>query len=238
MNSFQTMKNINSTRQIPDAARVRASWWARLAPVSASAEPGKPAKYCNVLIDDSDRSTVAPNHDTAFAQKQTSEHALVGIGFNVKRPLVQGRTAKEFSLLQEKAHSVSIRLESHGQFFCAQARLIQSNNFAFVFGQHFRPNILPKRDTVPDKKAPYWGVAAIVFLRKVVKRLSALVGLNNRLFFSFENMLYLIGHNRIIAQSRNERPKWGAFIFRVGKKAAGRLLDGRTWDEFPNQEAA
>ena len=24
----------------------------------------------------------------------------------------------------------------------------------------------------------------------------------------------------------------------VGKKAAGRKLDGRTWDELPNQEAA
>ncbi len=25
----------------------------------------------------------------------------------------------------------------------------------------------------------------------------------------------------------------GAQVFRVGRKAAGRVLDGRTWDEFP-----
>ena len=25
----------------------------------------------------------------------------------------------------------------------------------------------------------------------------------------------------------------GSLAYRVGKKAAGRLLDGRTWDEFP-----
>lgn len=28
-----------------------------------------------------------------------------------------------------------------------------------------------------------------------------------------------------------------AIVNRVGKKSAGRLLDGRTWDEFPNMEA-
>jgi len=29
----------------------------------------------------------------------------------------------------------------------------------------------------------------------------------------------------------------GVSVWRVGKHAAGRVLDGRTWDEFPNQEA-
>ena len=28
-------------------------------------------------------------------------------------------------------------------------------------------------------------------------------------------------------------PNWGTRITRVGKKAAGRELDGRTWDEYP-----
>ena len=27
-----------------------------------------------------------------------------------------------------------------------------------------------------------------------------------------------------------------AFMVRIGKKAAGRMLDGRTWDEFPGGE--
>jgi protein gp37 len=30
----------------------------------------------------------------------------------------------------------------------------------------------------------------------------------------------------------------GVIVNRVGKKAAGRVLDGRTWDEFPTVEAA
>jgi protein gp37 len=30
----------------------------------------------------------------------------------------------------------------------------------------------------------------------------------------------------------------GQYMFRVGKHAAGRLLDGRTWDEFPQQKSA
>jgi len=29
----------------------------------------------------------------------------------------------------------------------------------------------------------------------------------------------------------DDEPRW-----RVGKKAAGRLLDGRTWDEMPNKD--
>lgn len=43
-----------------------------------------------------------------------------------------------------------------------------------------------------------------------------------------------------IAEMRYERDhRWGPdnvlqmTYLRVGKKAAGRLLDGRTWDEFP-----
>jgi protein gp37 len=30
----------------------------------------------------------------------------------------------------------------------------------------------------------------------------------------------------------------GQAVIRVGKKAAGRLLDGREWNEFPTKEAA
>ncbi|WP_218243208.1 phage Gp37/Gp68 family protein [Comamonas fluminis] len=41
-----------------------------------------------------------------------------------------------------------------------------------------------------------------------------------------------LGYDAIVDATQHEWPE-GHCSFRVGKKAAGRLLDGRTWDEFP-----
>ena len=41
-----------------------------------------------------------------------------------------------------------------------------------------------------------------------------------------------LGYDAIVDATQHEWPD-GHCSFRVGKKAAGRLLDGRTWDEFP-----
>lgn len=43
-----------------------------------------------------------------------------------------------------------------------------------------------------------------------------------------------IGHTVSFRAENNRRVLDEETFFRVGKKAAGRLLDGRTWDEFPN----
>ncbi len=50
--------------------------------------------------------------------------------------------------------------------------------------------------------------------------------LGGRWFFRDENMRDTDGH-------RDDEPA----VYRVGKKSAGRLLDGRTWDEFPEVRA-
>ncbi|WP_051327545.1 DUF5131 family protein [Desulfatibacillum aliphaticivorans] len=50
---------------------------------------------------------------------------------------------------------------------------------------------------------------------------------------------FFMGHGEFVSVSEVEGPgkhhyfEDGATVRRVGKKAAGRLLDGRTWDEFP-----
>jgi protein gp37 len=36
---------------------------------------------------------------------------------------------------------------------------------------------------------------------------------------------------------RAGHPNWATRIERVGKKEAGRELDGRTWDEYPEVQA-
>ena len=42
-----------------------------------------------------------------------------------------------------------------------------------------------------------------------------------------------LGYDAIVDAVQHEWPE-GHCSFKVGKKASGRLLDGRTWDEFPN----
>jgi len=230
------MEHIYGPGKIPNPARGHGSrsWFG---PVDFPTEFRKPSDDGGVLVYYPDRSPISTNNNTSLAEKKTRKHSLVGIRFNMESPLCQRSIAEDAFIPKKCAHRVPIYPESLREFDGADARSIERLHGASMDREALRANRWADNYIVPFKERPEGSRGTPEPTGQGIERLPRLIRKNDLLFFYFKPSIYrFIAHTNIIKQLNvHSKCKVAhiAFMFRVGKKAAGRMLDGRVWDQAP-----
>lgn len=237
------MINIYSARQIPDTSRIGASFaWFR--PIQFATKLCKPAKNGGILIDDANGNTLAPNDDASFTEKEASQHATVDIFINKKGSRGQWRIAPSIMFMEKETHSVSVNPKPISDFPGIGPFSIHGKDLVFVSCQYQGPNWRTQLHAIVHQEASNGSVRASEARREFVNRRTVLIGINNLFTVLFKNWInwfsthikhpYCLFKHILTYFLHN----YNVCFKRVGRKKAGRLLDGQTWDEFPRQEVA
>jgi hypothetical protein len=209
-----------------------------------AAQPSEPIYDVRVSVHNGDnhpRTQLLPAEgDTTLSGYQTSQDTPIPFAVNVELSRIQRRFAEDLFVFQEFTHSVTVGMELFGDLAGIHAGSVSILDCGFLTEEWASANLRPKYNTPRNKVSPNGGWIYCKPGRQRVQGAAGFVG-RDHLFAAEFHSLRAYSHRNIIT-----RNGLGVCVcvcecvdlqcFAVGKKAAGRLLDGRQWNEYPRRD--
>jgi hypothetical protein len=230
------MKHVNSPTQSPRSHGSDAAMPRRVPVISAA--PSREPVYdiwvgvCNGDNDPSSKSFSSEN-DTTLSSDQTGQYSPVSIQFNEKLSRIETGFSQKAAPLQVFADCVPVGSQFVRDLLRVHAGSIEGFDLLLfskeTANSDCRPEGYPPTQQIPANSRRVGCDQS----RQRIERVSLLVSEDN-LVSLIEKSFPTFTHGIIVSQTW-----WPRTVYRMEyvetqcKKAAGRLLDGRTWDEGP-----